>query len=194
MFTMLLPLWGCADLFVERTFTREMDNDPDGLWVADQDFPVVPGDTGKAYRNRRDVLSRTPATLEAELDQKLQKLTEQEYAEFMNNTRYMETTSEKIYYLDLPSVRRSEYISDKKESSAAQRLGILEIRDSRRENQDISVGMNKQEVVELWGRPSKIDIAGNPRLQNERWTFMGNGAARYVYFESGSVQGWGLDP
>ena len=40
------------------------------------------------------------------------------------------------------------------------------------------------------GKPMRVEIAGNPRYENERWLYRMNGASKYIYFESGQVQGW----
>ena len=50
--------------------------------------------------------------------------------------------------------------------------------------------MSKQEVMSRWGRPDYVEVAGNPRLENEKWTFLINGKQGHVYFENGQVQGW----
>ena len=58
---MVLQLTGCA--FMEnRTFITEMEQESDGVFVAGRDFRTVPGDTGKAYRSREDIMMRTPPT------------------------------------------------------------------------------------------------------------------------------------
>ena len=55
---------------------------------------------------------------------------------------------------------------------------------------DVSLGMNKNDVLESMGRPLQVEIAGNPRNENERWLYDLNGASKYIYFEAGEVQGW----
>ena len=58
---------------------------------------------------------------------------------------------------------------------------------------ELFLGMDKKEVVEVWGKPARVEIAGNPKNQNERWSFVEDGNVRQVYFEGGRVQGWALD-
>jgi hypothetical protein len=53
--------------------------------------------------------------------------------------------------------------------------------------------MQKSTVISSWGRPVKVEIAGDPRNENEKWSFSENGKMRHVYFESGVVQGWTVD-
>ena len=51
-------------------------------------------------------------------------------------------------------------------------------------------GMSKSDVMNNWGEPRRVEIAGNPSFENERWLYSVNGATKYIYFESGRVQGW----
>ncbi len=60
------------------------------------------------------------------------------------------------------------------------------------EAQSVMVGMDKVNVIKLWGNPMKIDIAGNPNSQNERWSFYTEGRKRVIYFENGKVEGWNI--
>ena len=50
--------------------------------------------------------------------------------------------------------------------------------------------MSKTEVQRIWGSPSRVDVAGNPKMENERWSFYHNGRVKTVFFESGRVEGW----
>lgn len=54
----------------------------------------------------------------------------------------------------------------------------------------VGMGMTKEEVMDQLGRPSKVEVAGNPENENERWGYLANGAMKYIYFESGYVEGW----
>ncbi len=58
---------------------------------------------------------------------------------------------------------------------------------------ELFLGMSKAQVLRAWGRPGRVDIAGNPKYQNERWAFFAKSNVYYVFFEAGSVQGWQLD-
>jgi hypothetical protein len=61
----------------------------------------------------------------------------------------------------------------------------------------ITVGMSTDDVVGVWGQPSKIETAGNPLSGNQKWIYS-NGLSdrwalkspRVVYFESKRVVGW----
>jgi hypothetical protein len=54
----------------------------------------------------------------------------------------------------------------------------------------VGMGMSKDEVLDQLGRPRKVEVAGNPANENERWGYLANGAMKYIYFESGYVEGW----
>ena len=54
----------------------------------------------------------------------------------------------------------------------------------------IHLGMNKRDVLKYWGTPSRIDLAGDPGEENERWSFFKSNSIKHVYFEKGVVQGW----
>lgn len=58
---------------------------------------------------------------------------------------------------------------------------------------DIYYGMGKSDVIRAWGKPARVEIAGHPSYENERWSFYEGGEVKQVYFESGRVQGWALD-
>lgn len=64
--------------------------------------------------------------------------------------------------------------------------------NSRYEERALHLGMTKGDVVSSWGQPQGVDFAGDPRMQNERWSFYSQGRVHYVYFEGGRVQGWNL--
>ena len=52
------------------------------------------------------------------------------------------------------------------------------------------VGMTKGAVRRSWGPPIRVEFAGNPRQENEKWTFYHGKSRKNVFFESGIVQGW----
>lgn len=58
------------------------------------------------------------------------------------------------------------------------------------ENQELIIGMPKYAVQKSWGYPVRIDVAGDPSMENERWAYNRYGEIRYVYFEQGQVKGW----
>ncbi len=183
-----------------RTFISEMENDTDGFFVAERDFNVTAGDNGQAYRTLSEIRDRTPASkmeqekylsdayLEEELTDLEAKLSYNEITQYQAYKDKLATTSEKIYFLKLRNYQaKDEYLVGKglkKEEtddfsvSSAVNVG------------DIIVGMDKSSVIKSWGRPNRVDIAGDPSYQNERWAFYRNGRLKYIFFERGVVNGW----
>lgn len=111
----------------------------------------------------------------------------------MKDKRYLPSDSDKLYYLSLSGADRDNYI----------RTRIQEVKEDQSKDQefierrsvhasDIYLGMEKHDVVRLWGKPARVEVAGNPKIKNERWSFIEDGSVKQVYFESGKVQGWAL--
>ncbi len=214
LFIFLLGFSGCASLFQERTFIKEMDRQSDGTWVPHEDFHVVPGDEQDGYRSREQIAARTPDgnrensfndNLERELSMKEKLLTVEQYAEYAELKPDLETTSEKIYFLSLSVDDRDDYLSSRQIGKYARRVTTKNVRrgyrapasspvrNSFRSSRDIHQGMEKDDVRSTWGRPTRVDVAGHPGNQNERWTFYENGKVKQVFFEGGVVQGWSLE-
>lgn len=63
---------------------------------------------------------------------------------------------------------------------------------------NIRLGMAKQRVKRTLGSPNQVEVAGNPKYENERWTYEENVPTldgyykekKVIYFEGGSVVGW----
>lgn len=208
---MVLQLTGCA--FMEnRTFISEMEHETDGVFVAGRDFRTIPGDSGKAYRSREDIMMRTPATemnkeqrdelrsQKSELTMKEEKLQGYDRELYESVDPYFDTMEERLYFLSLSPSEREQWVDYRQmsinkpvKSYRPSSRGIASIDPAGLNNdRQITQGMSKQQVISLWGRPSRVDIAGDPRLQNERWSYYSNGSAQQVYFENGSVEGWHL--
>lgn len=66
------------------------------------------------------------------------------------------------------------------------------------ESNDIALGMSQKAVMESWGDPDMVEVAGDPVYGYERWKYnryvSGNEGyqkeLRVVYFEGGRVVGW----
>ena len=65
----------------------------------------------------------------------------------------------------------------------------------------LMLGMSMNEVIDTWGRPHDIEVAGQSHLQNERWRYSTTAIRdwklrpeRIVYFERGRVVGWEAPP
>lgn len=214
-------LSSCAGLFPGRTYIDEMDRESEGMWTPGEDFSMVAGDSGEAFRTHDEITKRTPATaysreqmeyertLNMQLKQKISTLDEQSYAIFKRDRALLGSISEQIYYLDLSPSERASYVALKREGSNkmdkdkpyaylgnyqdSKDLSLRSYFDSRYERQALHLGMSKQEVISTWGEPLGVDFAGDPKLQNERWSFRQQGKVHHVYFEAGKVQGWDLN-
>jgi hypothetical protein len=193
----------CAQFETGRSFFTEMSHDDSRFFSPREDFPVVAGDSGRDWNTDKEMRKRTPASELDVLEMKRARLFERELAELEDSQtshalKFYEkykhrftTTSEKIYFLELPYEERRDYLVSKGfiEQPKPQALS----RDRRMAavaQNDILSGMKKTDVIESWGQPLKVDIAGDPRNENERWLYNSNGASKYIYFEAGQVQGW----
>jgi hypothetical protein len=212
---MSIFLLSACSLLDHRDFSNEMDEYryAEPMFSAHQDFMVLSGDSGRDHRTNREIKTRTPASineryedmhsnsLRRELKHYEARLTEDEYYEFSNMKDEIGSVSEQIYYLRLNSRERQEYLQIRKikensprnsrgyDGYGPKRLAFHEL-PKRNVQNDVVLGMQMDEVVGNWGTPEKRDIAGDPKFKNERWAFRKNGRIKYIYFESGRVQGW----
>jgi hypothetical protein len=75
---------------------------------------------------------------------------------------------------------------------------VEEIPVATHRNEDLSLGMGKSSVESHWGQPQQVEVAGNPEMGFERWTYQRNvptihgytQQTRVIYFENGNVVGW----
>lgn len=194
----------CALMLPSRSFIDEMERE--SLYSPGRDFPVVAGDTGDVRIGKEELMSRTPSSersrrlnkeatsIQNELIQKEDVMEEEEKARYAMDKKFLQTDSDKLYYLSLSPYDRTSYIATKKsdlQDELEQGRNIVQNRSIH--SGELFLGMDKNEVIEMWGKPSRVEIAGNPANQNERWSFREDGSVRQVYFESGKVQGWALD-
>ena len=195
--------FGCTTFHTGRTCLTEMEHDDSSFFTPRNDFPVVAGDSGRYWMSEQERRERTPAsedeqrdnlaarTLKRELKE-LESVQTEENFEFYNQHQHkFSTTSEKIYFLRLPPYERREYLlsrgffSEDRAPAFSDKDRVFAVR-----KQDILLGMTKGDVLESWGKPLRVEVAGNPRNENERWLYRMNGASKFIYFESGQVQGW----
>ena len=215
--SLLFLISSCAELGSPRSFVDEMDRESDGFWVAGRDFPVVGGDSGSTYRSREEIKLRTPMNerqrdrymnrevIKRQLAEREENMGDSERARYMKDSEYLSSTSERIYYLSLQPSERAEYIRTKQPvqvvqndqanyfSDSSSMVSSSSLRAPASLAGDVSIGMNKEEVKRLWGKPMRVDIAGDPRNQNERWVYYEGGRMKQLYFEAGRVAGWTLE-
>ena len=205
IFIILFLNAGCSSWLHQRTFLKEMDEVKDGFFIPRKDFEVISGDTGKQFRSKREIERRTPLTakkrqkrdlnnfLSSELNDKESRLSKRESRRYRSNRELFDSDSERIYYLNLPMEDRLGYLSRKRGD-----LRRLDFKDTGYSNlerrairkRQLFVGMTKGAVRRSWGSPEKVEYAGNPRMENEKWTFYHGRSRKNVFFESGIVQGW----
>ena len=195
---LLMGLTSCSQFMTHRDYVAEMERDDSSFFNPRVDFPVVAGDTGRDWESTSDRKNRTPASVDEIQDNKSRRYLTQELRklegqqsdnaleQYEKNKHHFKTTSEKIYFLKLSQFERKDYLASrgfiKEESSPRQ---IFAMRDSK-----VASGMSKSQVMENWGEPNRVEVAGNPSYENERWLYSVNGATKYIYFESGVVRGW----
>ena len=205
IFTILFISSGCSNWLHQRTFLKEMDEVKDGFFVPRKDFEVISGDSGKQFRSKREIGRRTPLTykkrqkrelnnyLSKELDYKESRLSNKESRRYRSNRDLFDSNSEKIYYLNLPMEDRLGYLARKR--GDLRRLDFKDTGYSNLERRAIKkrqlfIGMTKSAVRRSWGSPERVEYAGSPQMQNEKWTFYHGRSRKNVFFESGIVQGW----
>ncbi|MBP5296575.1 MAG: hypothetical protein J6Y94_04505 [Bacteriovoracaceae bacterium] len=209
----LLFCTGCADLFLNRTYQSQMLLDRDQFFVAGRDFAVVPGDRDNPYRSDEEIQRRTPASgpealrhqrdaaLQDELAQKESMLSGSEYQKYLKAKENLEGISERIYYLNLNPQDRETYLISRgineykapRMTYQQQRSQFFLLSGQDYTAQELERGMTKEQLLHLYGQPAKIEVAGNPAYQNERWSFKVNGRWQWVYLENGRVVGLNAD-
>lgn len=202
----------CASFLDRRDFEDEMvfseSNEP--FFRPSEDFEVVPGDSGRAFRSMSEVSRRTPMTANERLDHEHDRsvrselirlenrLSEQDYSSYLKVRDSFNNDSERIYFLGLRrNADRLSYLRSRGiVANTSVDRGIASYSNtgnySGYGNQRgvITVGMRKSEVTSLWGRPMRIDIAGSSAYENERWAYRRNGVVKYIFFSAGQVEGW----
>lgn len=199
---MLTAAVGCSQFQVGRTFLSEMEHDDSKMFTPYEDFPVVSGDSGRYWASESERRARTPASefeiaqerAERSLEQELRELedAQSEHAAYLyqQSKRRFSSTSEKIYFLKLPHHERMDYL-ESRGFLATPESPYLNAQSPHLVRQaDVILGMTKDDVLTSMGKPLRVEIAGNPSYENERWAYTYNGAMKYIYFESGRVEGW----
>ena len=205
----LLFLTSCGPIMFNRSFLDEMgESEQEPLFSPGRSFETVAGDTGKVKPTREELAKRTPEygstnpewkeqkRIKKELAKKLSSLSEEQQIWFERNDHLFKSESQKIYFLSLSEAEREDYLYGLQMNTPNRRVGRKPaslFRYSPRRSRIIARGMQKEDVVSMWGNPHRVDVAGDPELENERWVFYEAGEKRYVYFERGRVEGWVTD-
>jgi hypothetical protein len=116
------------------------------------------------------------------------------YQNYLKHRDYFSNDSERIYYLNLQTFEeRENFLRSKGFRSDRQQFTRKERRMASFSN-EVIYGMNKNAVLSIMGKPVRIDIAGHPSLENERWAYeVRGGVTKFIYCERGQVEGWTED-
>lgn len=123
--------------------------------------------------------------------------TQREKRQYYQYKPLMRSDIERIHFLRLPSVEARERWAQSRDLKPGSREYGEEV-NLAIENKDVVVGMSQEAVVQSWGDPDQVEIAGNPVYGNERWVYSrfvsANGGYerqnRILYFEAGHLIGW----
>jgi hypothetical protein len=125
-----------------------------------------------------------------------QKAREQYY----NFKSSLDSDDERIIFLQLPTIEARDRYAIQKGIYFRSNKYLPQVRDAVKRN-DIVLGMTKEAVLESWGEPEDVEVAGNSLYGNERWKYIEfvstqegfQREERMVIFESGKVVGWKLN-
>jgi len=201
-FLVLFLSQSCTQMLTHRDYLAEMESDDSSFYRPQEDFPVVVGDTGKMWESKSERKRRTPASeqdlyerkgqahLQQELKQLEAKQAEEQFELYEKYRQQLGSISEKIYFLKLSTYERKEYLLSRGLIKTEPRSYFSSEQQLTQRNNSVSLGMSKSEVMSSIGQPQRVEVAGNPNFENERWVYNRNGASKYIYFESGRVEGW----
>ncbi len=159
-------------------------------------------DTGEPY-DEREVRNLSPEERELYEDRmllsRLEKAitTSEERAQYNRYKSTLESDKERLEFLALENYNSKErYLSSKGYTATPNRHP----RDvaSLIEQNDVAVGMGRQAVLESWGDPAQVEVAGRRENGNERWIYKEYISTpegfqeehRVLYFENGRLVGW----
>lgn len=207
VFILLSSFVSCTAFMSGRSYLSEMENESDaGFFTPNKDFPVMAGDNGRYWYTESERRARTPASEYDQLKERESNaikeqrarleasLPEEEQSLYSSVQNRLSTDSEKIYFLELPSRDKRDYIEARGWGRSNDKLNTAWENRLATRQKEVMMGMTKDEVMETVGSPVKVEVAGNPQNQNERWMYVTDNQQKYIYFESGRVGGWGTRP
>lgn len=198
----LITISSCSQFMTHRDYLSEMEHDDSSFFNPRRDFPVVAGDTGRDWETASERRQRTPASasdvegnksrnyLNQELRNLEGKQSENSLVQYEKYKPKLLTSSERIYFLKLAPSERKEYLASRGLLEEEKQPGKAHEEMFALRQSHVITGMSKSDVMYNWGPPARVEVAGNPSFENERWLYSVNGATKYIYFESGRVQGW----
>lgn len=208
LFIILGHLISCGPISFNRSYLNEMEEKETAFFKPGEQFGTVAGDDAMPTYTKEQMYKRTPdkekifpemsekERIAAELRNKVANMSEEQQMWFSQNEKLFSSDSQKVYFLNLNQDEQAQYLNNLGQSyikSDAYRNPASYFSDSKRANGSISLGMDKASVIQMWGQPTRVEVAGNPRYENERWIFNEGGNSKYIYFASGKVEGWALE-
>lgn len=173
---------GVDDLYQQRAQKQEFD--------AREELGYI----GKPLTEdeQRDVESRLRLKrFESKLATKREKKQYYEIRSALRNDR------ERAYFLSLPTYEARERWAQGRGLGQSEETYPDDVAQTIESN-DIALGMSQKAVMQSWGDPDAVEVAGNALYGFERWKYnryvSGNEGyqkeMRLVYFEGGRVVGW----
>jgi hypothetical protein len=124
-------------------------------------------------------------------------VTTKEREQYYNYRPYLPDDGEKITFLELPTVEARDKYAMAKGIYFKNPKFSPDVREAV-QNSDIILGMPKEAVIQSWGEPEVMEVAGSALYGNERWKYVEfvttqegyQREERIVYFQNGKVAGW----
>ena len=123
--------------------------------------------------------------------------TKREKKQYYNVRTALKNDRERMYFLSLPTYEARERWAQQRGFNNQDESYPDEVAKTI-ENNDIALGMSQKAVMQSWGDPDAVEVAGSQLYGYERWKYnryiSGNEGyqkeLRVVYFEGGRVVGW----
>lgn len=123
--------------------------------------------------------------------------TKREKKQYYGVRSLLRSDRERLYFLSLPTIEARERWAQTRGLGGSEETVTEDVAKTIDSN-DISLGMSQKAVMQSWGDPDAVEVAGNPLYGYERWRYnryvSGNEGyqkeMRIVYFEGGRVVGW----
>jgi len=124
-------------------------------------------------------------------------ISEREREQYFNYKPYFENDQDRIDFLNLPNVEARDRFAMTKGIYFHANKYTPVVREAVSKS-DIVLGMNKDAVIESWGEPETVEVAGSQLYGNEKWVYTEyvpssegyQKEERVVIFEGGKVVGW----
>ena len=123
--------------------------------------------------------------------------TKREKKQYFNVRSALKSDRERLYFISLPTYEARERWAATRGLAQQDDVYSDEVAKTIETN-DIALGMSQKAVMESWGDPDMVEVAGSQLYGFERWKYnryiSGHEGyqkeLRVVYFEGGRVVGW----